>query len=394
MKRKVHMKKGVIICSVALILLFFITCTNEQAGTNDPRGSLYAGAAACVSCHKNIADAYHHSYHFNSSASADYNYLKNFISDSNNVIRFVNGQKVVLSKQDASIYQTYYKGTLQAHTEKLDVAFGAGAKAQTYGYWKDNQLYQLPLTYLTQEKIWTNSPGFPVDHPYFTRPIVSRCFECHTSFVQVSEQREGNLLRMKQVYNPASIVYGIDCERCHGPGAAHVKFQQEHPAVKEAKYITSIQSLNRQQRLDLCGTCHSGDPVNIKSIFNFKPGDSLSKYYVFYNGASGEPDVHGMQLPLLQMSKCFKRSEMTCTSCHSSHQPNENVQSFIDKCTSCHQQVKHTTDITIAGNNCVTCHMPLRPSKSLDFNNETASHNIRYMLRTHRIAVYPPEKWN
>ena len=72
------MKKGLIICGAAFILLFFITCTDEQASTNDPRGSLYARAAACVSCHKNIADAYSHSHHFNSSAKADDNDLKNF----------------------------------------------------------------------------------------------------------------------------------------------------------------------------------------------------------------------------------------------------------------------------------------------------------------------------
>lgn len=394
MRRRIHMKKGLIICGAAFILLFFITCTDEQASTNDPRGSLYAGAAACVSCHKNIADAYSHSHHFNSSAKADDNDLKNFVNDTNGTVQFINGQKVMLSKQDAGIYQTFYNGMQQVRTEKMDVAFGAAVKAQTYGYWKNDQLFQLPLTYLTNERMWTNSPGFPVEHPYFTRPIVSRCFECHASFVQVSEQREGNLLRMKQVYNPASIVYGIDCERCHGPGAAHVKFQQKNPSIKKAKYITSIKSLSRQQQLDLCGTCHSGDPVNIKSIFNFKPGDSLSKYYVFYSGASGEPDVHGMQLQLLQLSKCFKQSEMTCTSCHGSHKPQENMQSFIAQCTSCHQQVKHTTNINVAGNNCITCHMPLRPSKSLDFNNQTETHNIKYMLRTHRIAVYPADKWN
>jgi len=387
------MKKGITIACLAFMLLFFITCTDDNTSADDPRGSLYAGAASCISCHKDVSGSYVHNHHFNSSAKADLSYLKSLINDTNNVVPFVNGQKVLLSEKDAAIYQTWYKGNNLVHEAKTDIAFGAAVKAQTYGYWKDSQLYQLPLTYLTNEKIWTNSPGFPVDHPYFTRPMVSRCLECHASYAQVSLKRVGNLLQTKQVYNPATIVYGIDCERCHGPGAEHVKFQQENPTVKEAKYVTSIKSLGRQQQLDLCGTCHSGDPVHLKSIFSFLPGDSLSNYYVFYNGASGEPDVHGMQLPLLRLSKCFKQSTMTCTSCHDSHQSQENTQVFMDKCNSCHQQVKHNIDINLANNNCITCHMPLRSSKSLDFNNETKAHNIQYMLRTHRVALYPKEEW-
>lgn len=394
MQRMLHYKKTIIVSCLATIVLFFITCSNDTtARDGDPRGSLYAGAATCMQCHKGVADSYAHSHHFNTSAKADYNYLKNFVTGANCSVDFVNGQKVVLSKQDEAIYQIYYKDDKQGQAEKIDVAFGAAVKAQTYGYWRGNQLLQLPLTYLSNEKIWTNSPGFPIDHPYFNRPVVSRCMECHTAFALAGEQRDGNLLRTKQVYNPASVVYGIDCERCHGPGAEHAKFQQQNPTVKEAKFITSIKSLNRQQQLDLCGSCHSGDPVKIKSIFSFKPGDTLSRYYMFFNGATVEPDVHGMQSQLLQLSKCFRQSQMTCITCHQPHQSQQNVQAFISQCTACHQQVKHTVNVNAAGNNCITCHMPERPSKSLDFNNGKQGHNIQYMLRTHRIAVYAAADW-
>ena len=210
----------------------------------------------------------------------------------------------------------------------------------------------------------------------------------HTSFVQAKQEREGNLLQVKEVYNPSSIIHGIDCERCHGPAAQHVKFQEENPAVKQAKFITSIKSLTRQQQLDMCSTCHAGDPVKLKSIFNFVPGDTLSKYYLFFKGSSGEPDVHGMQLQLLQLSKCFQLSKMTCITCHTTHQSQQDKESIINKCINCHQQVNHTIDIKATNNTCITCHMPLRSSKSLDFNNETEANNIKYMLRTHRIAVY------
>lgn len=389
-----YLKKCVIVFAVILTALFVFTrCSSGESAGRDSRGSQYAGSESCISCHQDVANSYVHNSHYKTSGKADYKFLKSIINAANNTINFQNNQKVIINNKDSVFYQTGYKNDQKEFSKKIDISFGAAIKAQTYGYWQDSQLYQLPLTYLTNEKLWTNSPGFPIDHPYFTRIIPSRCLECHTSFARVNEQREGTLLQIKQVYDPGSIIYGIDCERCHGPAAQHVKFQEENPGVKEAKFITSIKSLTRQQQVDLCGTCHSGDPIKIKSIFNFVPGDTLSRYYLFYNPASGEPDVHGMQLQLLQLSKCFRQSKMTCITCHAPHQSKEDMEAQINQCVSCHQQVNHKIDIKVSANNCITCHMPLRSSKSLDFNNETEANNIHYMLRTHRIAVYPKNEW-
>jgi hypothetical protein len=382
-----------VVCSLAIVLVFFIRCAGDSAGTGDPRGNQYAGAEACKSCHKDVANSYTHDHHFNTSGPADRHYLAGVINPSNDTVHFREGQMVVLSKQDSDFYQTSYKNNEQGRTQKIDLAIGSAVKAQTYLYWKESQLYQMPVTYLTNEKVWTNSPGFPIYQPFFTRVIPSRCLECHTSFVRSRQERDGAALRLKQVYEPASIVYGIDCERCHGPAANHVKFHQENPDVKEAKYITSSRSLSRQQKMDLCGTCHSGDPLKLRSIFNFLPGDTLTNYYMISNVVSGEPDVHGMQSQLLQQSKCFLKSEMTCINCHGPHNSAGNTAAIITQCNSCHKQVTHTVDVKTTDNNCITCHMPLRPSKSLDFNNGTEAHTIQYMLRTHRIAVYPKEIW-
>jgi hypothetical protein len=277
----------------------------------------------------------------------------------------------------------------------MDIVFGSGKNAQTYGYWKDSQLYELPLTYLSKLRIFTNSPGYPIDRPYYTRVIPSRCLECHASFVNAKQVREKALLKMNEKFESSSLVNGIDCERCHGPGAEHVEFQKSNPDIKEAKFITKIKSLGRQQQLDLCASCHSGNPVEMRSIFTFKPGDTLSKYYLLFTNGSAEPDVHGMQLQLLESSKCFRQSNMTCITCHEPHQSKENIQAIILTCTSCHaQSLQHAARMNTGNdNNCITCHMPLRPSKSLDFNNQTTGNNIAYMLRTHRIAVYPKSEW-
>ncbi len=391
-----HKKAFFIIAFLIVIIIVFITCTSNTSNSTqgDPRGVLYAGSAACISCHKDIADSHVHTSHYNSSSKASYTELQKLINPTNNIVRYANNQQVSLEDAHSQFFQSYSVNGNRIESKEMNIVFGSGKNAQTYGYWKDSQLYELPLTYLSKQQTFTNSPGFPIAKPYYTRVIPSRCMECHSSFVNTKQVRESGLLKMTEKFDSSSILYGIDCERCHGPGAEHVQFQKSNPGIKEAKFITKIKSLTRQRQLDICASCHAGDPVEMHSIFAFKPGDTLSKYYLFFTNGSA-PDVHGMQLQSLQSSECFRKSNvMTCITCHQSHEAKDDIQAVILKCTSCHQQAtQHAAQMNSPSSNCITCHMPLQASKSLDFNNQTIGNSIAYMLRTHRIAVYPKSEW-
>ena len=75
------------------------------------------------------------------------------------------------------------------------------------------------------------------------------------------------------------MIYGIDCERCHGPSYDHVKFHKENPDVEKAQNIQIIADLNRQQRLDACALCHSGIRVGSNNnAFEFTIGDTLKQF--------------------------------------------------------------------------------------------------------------------
>ncbi|GAB3013130.1 hypothetical protein GCM10027051_15510 [Niabella terrae] len=380
-------KKTLIIFTLSLVVLIYTQCIYRDRPEPDPRGELYAGAAACRDCHSSIVASYMQTAHYHSSAVADPARLAAFIRPENSTVNYGPERQLKVSARDGGVYQDYFENGKYTIGEKTDIVFGAGSKALTFGYWKDQQVFQLPLTYLKEQQIWTNSPGFPIDHAYFTRPVTSRCFECHTTYVSRFQEQTGTL-ELTEKYRPETVRYGIDCERCHGPAALHVNFHREHPDAAQAKFITRVGTLHRQQQLDLCGTCHSGDAAGLKSIFRFQPGDSLAAYYLHFPGAS--PDVHGMQMQLLEQSACYQRSELTCGSCHSPHQSETGkIQVFISKCMNCHQQSRHAVKELKQQGNCITCHMPLQASKSLDFNNSQKSNSIAYKLRTHRIAVYP-----
>ncbi|MBO9621099.1 MAG: hypothetical protein J7539_18950 [Niabella sp.] len=377
---------SLLLISVAICLL---KCTGRHTGTDDPRGEQYAGAASCMQCHKDIVNNYMHANHYNTSSKVDFEKFKALVTASNDTVRFPNDQLVRLETIHNKIAQSYILNGNNVGSESMDLAFGSGEKAWTFGYWKGEELYELPLTYLTAMKRWTNSPGFPAERPNYSRLIVGRCMECHTSYTAVEKSLE-QTGRYSEKIKEASIIYGIDCERCHGPAAQHVAFHTDNPQVKTAKFMTSIKSLGRQQQLDLCATCHSGDAVTLKSIFAFTPGDTLSQYYMYYPGAETKPDAHGMQMQSLMQSKCFQQSNLTCMSCHDAHTSERNNQQvFVQRCMSCHTKSDHAVAMQQINNYCINCHMPLQASKALNFGNSAEQSNIKYNLRTHRIAVYP-----
>lgn len=383
--KKVFIVMGVLVA----VCVLFHQCVNSSAA-GDPRGPQYAGSESCVSCHKDVISSFSHDPHFKTSGKVNDSLLASYLKADNNVGYYGDSSFVRVEKRDGNFVQSHIRNGKTVRSEKIDFAIGAAVKAQTYTYWKNSQLFQLPLTYFVTRQQWTNSPGYPMDKPYFDRVILSRCLECHASYVAKTEMQTGSLEVSEQLA-ANTIVPGIDCERCHGPAAEHVSFQQKNPGVKQAKFIRPMRSLSRQQQLDLCGVCHSGNDLDVqRTLFAFRPGDTLSQFFFPHFGAGKpNPDVHGKQVQLLAQSKCFQMSEMTCGTCHSAHSQSKDLRVFVSKCMSCHQASAHAKTMASQTTNCIDCHMPQQESKALDFNNGLERKSIPYLLRTHRIAVYP-----
>jgi hypothetical protein len=210
----------------------------------------FADKATCIQCHKDISEMYSVSAHFHTSAPVTPGMLGK-ISDHKGFY-FNDSLKVAVENRNGKPVQAAYNGIKPVVSEPFDIAFGSGEKARTFGYWADGGLYQLPLTYYTRIARWTNSPGFPTDHPDFKRAIIGRCLECHSSFTKTKTIKSGSLA-VTEVVEKGSIIYGIDCQRCHGPAAKHVAFHEVNPGEKAAKYMVDIKQLSRQQKTRLPG---------------------------------------------------------------------------------------------------------------------------------------------
>ncbi len=382
---------------IAGMVFLFSRCINSaQPEANDVRGAAYAGSASCGACHKAIAGAYKHTSHFHTSRPL--NGLPDSIQPPSHGFTFNDRMTVAVEKRDSGVFQVAYVDGKETLAGRFELAFGSGEKAFSFGYWQNDRLYQLPLSYFRGIQGWANSPGFPAHQANFSRLIIRRCFECHSSYIAEAAGQAESISQARSL-EPKSIVYGIDCERCHGPAADHVAFQTEHPGAKESRHLISWKSLTRQQKLDACAVCHSGnDLATQQSTFEFRPGDTLSRFYYpeFSSGGALPPDVHGKQMQLLASSRCFLKSNtLECSTCHNPHGSGpDDMASYSKQCLSCHQHADHIDCPKAAAlgnaitNNCIDCHMPKQASTVISFQAAGDLSTQPYLLRTHRIAVY------
>jgi hypothetical protein len=391
-------KRLLLVCGCLTACIVILSQCIGKTTYKDARGPQFAGMAACAACHQQVVSSYLHTAHYHTSAPADSATVAGPFTSPDNVFAYSDGAQVVMEKRDSGLFQAAYnKGALQ-ESHRFDIAVGSGRKAQTYLYWENGKYFQLPVSYFVPAHSWANSPGFPAAFPKFDRTIPSTCFGCHSTMAGIKNVKmEG--VRITEEFEKGQVIYGIDCERCHGPAAAHVQYHTAHPQEKKARYITHVAGLQNRQKLDMCALCHSGLGTPQKSMFDFKPGDALADYFFPDFTAprrTAEIDVHGTQYQLFTASRCFIKSRnMNCATCHNPHmQEANNMALFSQRCMQCHNTGSHTfckmpkLPAAALAQNCIDCHMPALPSSQIMLLASGQKSPTPDAIRTHLITVY------
>jgi hypothetical protein len=383
-------RKIFLLTGILFTVFLFTRCFHDQIPA-DPRGPAYAGSVECARCHSSVSSSYEHTAHFLSTRVADEVSVEgNFSKDSNELV-INDSTKIVMEKRDSGLFQVLYSNNKTISAHRFDLVMGA-IKGQTYLYREDDVFFELPVSYLTALNRWTSSPGYDFANLTFNRPVVKECFECHSSFANTAKST------MDKSNIKKSWILNIDCERCHGPAAAHVQFHDTHPEEKQSAFMTSFKTLTRGQKIDLCAACHSGTKhILLRSTFGFKMGDSLA-YYMIPLSTGDQLDVHGNQNQLLSQSKCFSMSNIDCSTCHNAH-VNERglLQSFNHTCQNCHTPGQHfcgmanDSNTVFIKNNCTNCHMPSQASRAIVVQSANNKLAVPTMVANHRIAIYPEE---
>lgn len=360
------------------------------AQESTPQPSAFAGDASCATCHREQAAHYDETaHHLTSQWPSAHSIAGKFNVGSNTLHTALPDLTYVMSEDHGKYLESAVMQSEGAapitYAEPIDIVVGAGRKGQTYLFWRDDKLFELPVSYWTQSSQWTYSPGYQDGTINFDRAIVPRCLECHASYFQSVAPPENR-------FNKSSLILGITCERCHGPGQKHVALYSNGGAVPAgvSKAIVNPAKLPRERQLDLCSLCHAGSVKPLAPAMTFRVGDAIDKFLRIPDpGPNVVVDVHGNQVELLRRSRCFRSSQMTCSTCHNTHTPQQDASAYSTACLSCHraqQCGKFKTLGAQIAKNCVDCHMPLQKSEVLF--SELNGEELQPLVRNHQIAIY------
>ncbi len=371
----------------------------QQDLTPGDRGG-YVGDASCSPCHKTLSQSYQRTpHHLTSQFPTQSSVLGSFRSGTNS-LTIVNPaesaepelQFLMESRKDGFFLtaRSGWSSNIFQRTERVDLVTGSGVRGQTYLYWQGDRLFELPVSYWSDGHQWINSPGYIDGTADFSRTVNPACLECHATYIRALSSDPGT-----NRYDRVSLIPGISCESCHGPGANHVRAETLHEAKPKNLSETGILNpakFSRDRQVDLCAECHNGiQRVGLAPTFSYVPGRPLSEYFKPLPSPDVEhPDVHGNQVGLLQRSKCFRSSEqMSCSTCHDVHTTGQSLESYSLKCLSCHNWQSCGMSRRMGQkivNKCIDCHMPIEETNVIV--SQTAGQVVHAKMRNHWIKVY------
>jgi len=366
-----------------LAIIITVLLPAAAAAKHDAREG-YLGDNACQSCHAAQFDSFHKTAHSLTSTVPDQNSILGKFTAGDNILKTSNPNLYFqMDARQGGFFQTSVAGApphTNSRTERFALVVGSGDKGQTYLFWDEDQLFQLPVSYWA-ELGWVNSPGYRDGFADFERAIIPRCLECHATYFEALPPPSNR-------YNTSGFTLGIQCEKCHGPGREHVALEKTKPGPDTA-HILNPAAFSRDRQMDLCAWCHAGHGQPLQPAFSYLPGNPLDKYIHFPPADPNTAlDVHGNQLELLKRSRCFLSSNMTCLTCHNVHVAQHNLAEFSQRCLNCHKPGSATfakADHPVT-TNCIDCHMLKQETNLIVF--DFAGKRVKPEVRNHWIKVY------
>ena len=349
-------------------LAMFAQSASDTAG--------YVGSAACAACHAEISRAYFKTAMGNASGKVEAGAAKQ--PKSGSFRHPLSETQYRLQSDTEGLSLSYSKAPKTGEppisgTRRLAYYIGSGTHARGYIYRYSGMLFQAPVAYYTNRQQWDMAPGYETEHSIFLgRQIEQPCLDCHASGRAAQEPfSEG----------------AVSCERCHGPGSAHIaKFTPHHEGAPLS--ILNPAKLHPMLRDSVCAQCHlTGEArVQKQNASAFTTGDRLTDHVVPFIWSSPDPDslkVIG-HFEGLWLSRCKKMSgdKLWCGTCHDPHREpagDEKPAYFKTKCLNCHTETScmEKSEIRNAkADNCVACHMPKRQAVD-GLHTAFTDHSIR-----------------
>ncbi len=394
----------------------------------NPLDSGAVGSGACRSCHPSEHASWHRTFHRTMTELATPATVKGrwdgvtVEADGRSIELLRRGAELWLRLPDPDLVALAIvagapRPSASAPLVERRVRLTTGSHHQQ-AYWvqgaRGNELRLAPITYLIAEKRYVSRHDAflqPPDAPPHAVRWNSNCIQCHATRGEPRHDEHTDK------FDSSATELGIACEACHGPGAAHVK-KQQNPLTRFAAHLTDAPdpSIVNPARLDpvraseVCGQCHAYFVPRDESRFwthgyDYRPGDALERSRILLepgNAGAGLVEaaeeslfwgdesirVGGREHNGMIRSACFERGrgkdKLTCLSCHSMHdsEPNDQLrrgETADTPCVRCHEneasrRAEHTHHAPNSpGSACVNCHMPF------------TSYALFKAIRSHRV---------
>ena len=363
-----------LLAGIAASTLIAVTVHSQAPATQAQPARTYVGSATCRGCHQAIYERWSKTR------------MANVVTDP--------------KLRPALVLPDFSKSDPLLTFKLSDVAFVYGTKwKQRYFTKVGNDFFPLPAQWDVTHKIWRayyvqpNTdwwvPFYPGDNT--KRPTGPLCDGCHSVNYDI---------KAKTVTE-----WNVGCERCHGPGSAHVR----NPGPTT---IVNPRRLDFVRANDTCIQCHSqGQPLKnpIEGQYydwpvGFHQGLNLNDFWkleehkfgetTFTHYADGTAHKNRMQGNDFVQSVMYERG-VTCFSCHDVHGTSNNadlIKPPSQLCVTCHgpnspngphaPTIEAHTHHAVGskGSECVGCHMPQIETEIADVN-----------VRSHTFKFIPPE---
>ena len=351
------------------------------------RSAGYVDSSACSECHADVAKTYQNTGMARTFHRPNVETVIEDFKRANQFVHKVSGLTYTMTERDGKFYMRRSAigsdgkeaGVLE---EQIDYVVGSGNHARTYlRRTRQGRLVEMPINwYLEKGGFWNMSPGFDgPDQPDLHGAVSAECIFCHTAYPLDDDRKTQD---DEQVF-PSTLPEGIDCQRCHGPGAAHIAAAHAKGSVDQIyKTIVNPSKLSRDRQLEVCMECHLETsarhiPNSIRNygrdLDSYRPGEPLADYKTYFERPK-DPNDFGFETAhasyQLPRSMCFQKSQMTCLTCHNPHdipRGQAATRHYVEVCQSCHASTKdlaqdaaHKGVVIQTDSNCLTCHMPKR----------------------------------
>lgn len=167
-----------------------------------------------------------------------------------------------------------------------------------------------------------------------TAEQTAKCLGCHATRLSSADEH---------VVDPATLMPNVSCERCHGPGRAHVAAARRGADTLRMPFGHDGAGASAKT-VRLCGQCHRLPEFVPKA--EIRPDNALLARF--------------QPVGLLQ-SKCYTRTAggLSCSACHDPHaRASRDTTAYEAVCLSCHRIAPRAICPVSPRAGCLDCHMP------------------------------------